>query len=233
MPEFISERRSRLFIWGICLPLLIFLLLMLWEWQQPGGIGWDEPILIAIHATRQPPLDQFAAILTELGVYKGVFPAVIVISSILLITRRWRSLAFVLLTSLGEVVLNRNAKLLIHRPRPHLWETVYSIRTDFAFPSGHAMSSLTLAIILIVLTWQTRWRWVVVSCSSLFAIGVAWTRLYLGAHYPSDIVGGWALALAWASLVALFIQPSANPPRSVKQPKLMDSASNELHQANG
>jgi undecaprenyl-diphosphatase len=212
MPEFISRQQSRLLIWlGISLPLVIFLLLTLIVWNQPGGIGWDEPILLAIHATRQQNLNQFAAVLTELGVYKGVFPAVIAISGILAVTQRWRSLAFVLLTSLGEILLNRHAKLLIHRPRPHLWETIYSVRTDFAFPSGHAMSSMTLAIILVVLTWQTRWRWVVLSLSSLFAIGVAWTRLYLGAHYPSDIIGGWMLAIAWASFVAWIIQRLSIP----------------------
>lgn len=205
------------------MPLLVFFLLTLIVWNQPGGIGWDDVILLAIHNTRQQILDYFAAALTELGVYKGVFPVVIAISDILLINRRWRLLAFVVITSLGEILLNRNAKLLIHRPRPHLWETIYSIRTDFAFPSGHAMSSMTLAIILVVLTWQTRWRWVTLICSSLFAIGVAWTRLYLGAHYPSDIIGGWMLALAWASLIALIIQPTANPSQAIKQQKLVDT----------
>lgn len=224
MPKFIFEQRSLQLIGGICLPLLVFLLLTLIVWNQPGGIGWDDPILLAIHASRQGNLDQFAAVLTELGVYKGVFPAVITISSILFVTQRWRSLTFVVLTSLGEILLNRNAKLLIHRPRPHLWETIYSVRTDFAFPSGHAMSSMALAIMLVVLTWHTRWRWLVLSCSSLFAIGVAWTRLYLGAHYPSDIIGGWILALAWASFIALLTQPTANPPQPAEPPNLMDSA---------
>jgi membrane-associated phospholipid phosphatase len=211
MPEVMSHWRSRLLIFGVCLPLAIFLLLTLAVWQQPGGIGWDDSILIALHATRQKPLDQFAGALTELGVYKGVFPAVVLIATILLLRQRWRSLAFVMITALGEILLNRNGKLLIHRPRPHLWETVYSVRTDFAFPSGHAMSSLTLAIILVVLTWRTRWRWIVLVFSSLFAIGVAWTRLYLGAHYPSDIMAGWMLALAWVSLVGLIIYRDPTP----------------------
>lgn len=217
MPKFIAEPRSRLLIFGLSVPLLGFLLITLMVWNQPGGIGWDELILLGIHATRQNNLDQFAAVLTELGVYKGVFPTVTVIASVLLITQRWRSLAFVLLTSLGEILLNRHAKLLIHRPRPHLWETIYSVRTDFAFPSGHAMSSMALVIILVVLTWQTRWRWVVLSLSSLFAIGVGWTRLYLGAHYPSDIIGGWMLALAWASFVALILQRISTPESTYRE----------------
>ncbi|MBF2027955.1 MAG: phosphatase PAP2 family protein [Oscillatoriales cyanobacterium C42_A2020_001] len=198
-----ESTRLQLAVWGVALPLLIVSLLTALVWGRDGGIGWDELILLAIHKTLQPSLDTLAAVLSELGVYRGVFPAVIAIAVGLLAARRWRLLIYVLTVAVGEMLINRTAKILIHRPRPHLWETPYPQHTDFAFPSGHAMASMTFAVIVIVLTWRSRWNWVVTGLSSLFVAGVSWSRLYLGVHYPSDILAGWFAAIAWATVVNL------------------------------
>lgn len=53
-----------------------------------------------------------------------------------------------------------------------------------------------------------RWRWFVVFIGSLFVLAIGWTRLYLGVHYPSDIVAGWMASVAWAVGVSLLIKPS-------------------------
>jgi undecaprenyl-diphosphatase len=192
-------------IFGILLPLFIFLMLMLAVIDQTGGIAWDKDILLAIHATVQPGLDTLATLLTELGVYWGVVPAVVAIGIRLIGLRHWRSLLYLVATSTGSVLLNWIAKLSLHRARPHLWETNYSVTAGFAFPSGHAMSSLTLVAILVVLVWNTRWRGLTVIAGTAFVLGVSWSRLYFGVHYPSDIVAGWMLAIAWASFTRLLI----------------------------
>jgi undecaprenyl-diphosphatase len=121
-----------------------------------------------------------------------------VVAAVLLATQQWRSLTYLLITASGSILLNRLFKLGLHRSRPHLWETDYSITAGFAFPSGHAMSSATFVIILVILSWKTRWRWWIVTVGSGFVFGVSWSRLYFGVHYPSDIVAGWMLAIAWA-----------------------------------
>lgn len=190
---------------GVGLPLLLVSWLTALVWKHDGGIGWDEIILLTIHKTLRPSLDWLAAVLSELGVYGGVFPAVIAIAVGLLVARRWRLLTYVLTVAIGETLINRTAKILIHRPRPHLWQTPYPQHTDFAFPSGHAMASMTFAILVIVLTWKSRWNWLVVLLGGLFVVGVSWSRLYLGVHYPSDIVAGWLTAIAWATIVYLVI----------------------------
>lgn len=201
-----SQLETRLFrlnlsltaIFGIAVPLLIFALFALTISHASGGIAWDEPILLAIHGTVQPRLDGPATVLTELGVYWGVFPVAVGVAVALLATQQWQALVYLLITSSGSILLNRIFKMMMHRSRPHLWETDYSVTAGFAFPSGHAMSSATLVIILVILYWQTRWRWWILMIGSGFAVGVSWSRLYLGVHYPSDIVAGWMLAIAWA-----------------------------------
>lgn len=202
---------------GVFLPLQVFGELAEDVWEHEGGFPWDVPILLAIHSTAQPRLDVFAAILTKFGVFWGVFPVAIAIALVLLLKRRWRSLAYLLTTLIGSIIINRTAKGLLHRVRPHLWESP-SPEFDYGFPSGHAMSSMTLVAVLVILTWKTRWRIPVLLVGSLFVLAIAWTRLYLGVHYPSDILAGWMVSIAWAVGVSLLIKPRLTKPRTEKQP---------------
>jgi undecaprenyl-diphosphatase len=68
------------------------------------------------------------------------------------------------------------------------------------------MDSMALVITLIILLWPTRWRWFVVAvgCLGVFVIGIA--RVYIGVHYPSDVIGGWTAALAWVIGIQLLRQ---------------------------
>ncbi|HEY9906202.1 MAG TPA: phosphatase PAP2 family protein [Thermosynechococcaceae cyanobacterium] len=195
-----------LLLLGVGLPLLGFEQLAVRVWRNQGGFPWDEPILRAVHATAQPRLDRVAAALTKFGVFRGVFPVATVISLALLYRRRWRSLTYLLLTLSGSVVINRTAKAFLHRLRPHLWDSI-APELDFAFPSGHAMSSMTLVAALVILTWGTRWCGVILAIGCPFVLAIGWTRLYLGVHFPSDVLAGWMVSLAWAIGVALVIRP--------------------------
>ena len=200
---------------GVCLPLLGFGALAEEVWENEGGFPWDVPILLAIHTTASPQLNVFAATLTHFGVFWGVFPVSGAIGLALLYRRRWRSLTYLLTTLLGSIVINRTAKQLLHRVRPHLWESP-SPELDYGFPSGHAMSSMTLVAALVILTWDSRWRLPVLISGSVFVLAIAWTRLYLGVHYPSDILAGWMVSIAWALGVSLLIRPKLTKSSAVE-----------------
>ena len=195
---------------GVCLPLLVFEQLAVVVWRNPSGFSWDASILLAIHATAQPSLDRVATTLTKFGVFRGVFPAGLLVSLVLLYLRRWRSLTYWLITLGGSIVINRTTKFWLHRVRPSLWDTV-SPELDFAFPSGHAMSSMTFVAALLLLTWGSRWSVWIASLGSALVVAIGWTRLYLGAHFPSDILAGWLVSIAWAIGVSLIIQPQPTP----------------------
>ena len=60
------------------------------------------------------------------------------------------------------------------------------------------MGSMTLACVLVLLAWRTRWRWWAVGAMAVFVPMVGLSRVYLGVHYPSDVLAGWAAAAIWA-----------------------------------
>ncbi|KAB8320367.1 phosphatase PAP2 family protein [Tolypothrix campylonemoides VB511288] len=203
----VSRWRSLLLLLiGIYLPLQIFGLLAVEVWKHEGGFPWDVSVLIAIHSTAQAQLDAIAVTLTKFGSFRIVFPVVCVLGLVLLIQKRWRSLTYLLTSVVGSGIINRTAKEFMHRVRPHLWDS-QAPELDFSFPSGHSMTSMTLVATLVILTWGSVWCWVILIVGSLFVLAIAWTRLYLGVHFPSDILAGWMVSIAWAIGVSLIIRP--------------------------
>ncbi len=203
----VANWRSLLLLFiGVYLPLQIFGLLAVQVWQNQGGFPWDVPILVAIHKTSQVQLDVFARTLTQFGSFRVVFPVVCIIGLVFLLLRRWRSLTYLLTTVLGSNIINLTAKELMHRVRPHLWDSP-TPELDYAFPSGHSMTSMALFAALLILTWGSAWRWLVLIVGSLFVVAIGWTRLYLGVHFPSDILAGWMVTVAWAIGVSLILLP--------------------------
>lgn len=210
------RRSSPSIILGIFLPLQIFGFLALTLQEKNGIFAWDASFLLALHKTATPQLDQIASFLTNFGAIWGVAPIAFVIAFILLIQKRWRSFLFWTITLLGSYLINLNLKVYLHRIRPHLWESSYPPHLDYGFPSGHAMASMTFTVALLILMWKTPWRNWIAFFGSLFVVAIAWTRLYLGVHYPTDILGGWALSIAFALGIDLIIQPNYTSPQVEK-----------------
>ncbi|MHC5735635.1 phosphatase PAP2 family protein [Nostoc sp.] len=207
-------RSLLLLLIGVYLPLQVFEMLTVKIWENQAGLPWDVPILLAVHSTVNPQLDVLAVALATFGLPWTAMLILGAIALILLLQKRWRSLAYLLTASLGSVIINRIAKQLMHRVRPQLWQSI-APESSFAFPSAHAMTSITLVAILLFLTWASSWRWLVLIFGSLYIIAIAWCRLYLGVHFPSDILAGWMVALGWTIGVSLIITPDRTTAKSV------------------
>ncbi|GAB3383217.1 phosphatase PAP2 family protein [Lysobacter fragariae] len=191
------------------MPLLVGLLLSLACFGALASLmrvdvpfSFDVPMLRLAHADAAPWLDRAFGWIASLGFAYGVIPFDIVFVIALAVRRRWREAAFVLLALGGSVWLNIELRHLFARPRPELWASL-AYRDGFGFPSGHAMATMTLTWVLGLLAWRTRWRWVLVATMAAFTLLVGMSRLYLGVHYPSDVIAGWAAGAAWA--VASFL----------------------------
>ncbi|MGI4833350.1 MAG: phosphatase PAP2 family protein [Janthinobacterium lividum] len=174
---------------------------------------FDEPALRWLHRCATPPLDGLALQLTTWGNTVPMIAAGVLTTAALASAGRRRAAGLFALGVGGSMLLTQVIKHVATRPRPALW---LSLRPEytFSFPSGHAMDTAALAAALFFAV-PPRWRgwWAV---APLFALGVGWARLYLGVHYPSDVLAGWSSAVGWVLLVQLLAArrlPGA-PPRA-------------------
>jgi membrane-associated phospholipid phosphatase len=124
--------------------------------------------------------------------WKMILAGVIVAAVVAAWPTRWRLISFL---ALGAFAVMWIVDMIITKAIP------LTQGLD-AFPSGHAVGSMTLASALIALTWRSRRRWLVMAAGGMFVVIVGVSRIYFGLHYASDIFGGWLLALAWVVLLA-------------------------------
>lgn len=180
---------------GVLLPLAGFVALAD-EVHEFESFHFDAPLLWQMHGLHSPWLDRFFVLISKLGYEWFLIPADVLIIGVLLGYRRWREATFVAVSFVGSALLNMGSKQFFQRQRPSLWESI-APESTFSFPSGHAMGSMTLAVTLVLLAWNTRWRWPVLMLAPAFSLLVSVSRVYLGVHYPSDILAGWCAALVW------------------------------------
>jgi membrane-associated phospholipid phosphatase len=190
--------------WRLLL-LFVGLLLPLWgfaalvdELREGEGFFFDAPILQFAHGMANAGFDRVFLLFSAIGYAWGVIPFDVVMVLVLAIKRRAREGLFVGIALAGSALLNLATKQLFARERPSLWESI-APETSFSFPSGHAMGSMTLAWVCVLLAWRTRWRWPVTGIAALFVVIVGLSRVYLGVHYPSDILAGWTAASVWTA----------------------------------
>ncbi len=166
---------------------------------------WDVYTLEALHAQATPTLDGIMLAITHAGDVQVIGGFLIIVSLGLLFGGFQNNAMFLALSSGGAAAMNVALKSWFQRPRPELWPRLIP-EHDFGFPSGHAMGSVAVVTALMVLAWPTRWRWWVIVLGAAFALAVSISRLYLGVHYPSDMIAGGMLSLVWVTALTLSLQ---------------------------
>lgn len=204
---------------GMLLPLWIFAELAD-EVHEMERFVFDDPILLQAKVLAGPGLDGFFVVVSKLG-YEGVIAMDLVLVLTLLALKHWREAIFAATAFVGSSLLNVGAKQFFQRDRPTLWESI-SPEDTFSFPSGHAMGSMTLVMTAILLAWPSRWRWPVLLFASAFAVLVGYSRVYLGVHFPSDILAGWMAGTAW--VVGVYLVLFHVPGRPWRSASLRDTA---------
>ena len=168
---------------------------------------FDDAILRWMGSNGAPWLDVAALEVTALGARMVVYMVVLVASAFLWQSRHHYSAAMLWVAVIGSGLINSVLKIAFNRPRPD----VFPWRTEHvgvaSFPSGHAMTSIvvygTLAFLIARLAptvWLKRMVWTV---AMLVVLVVGLSRLYLGVHYPSDVLAGFVVGGAWAVVCAL------------------------------
>ena len=165
----------------------------------------EKDILLAIHSYANPLLDTIVPVVTAAA--KPVFVAAfaVAIGLVYVYRRRWAWAALWLGGVAGAGAIAYALKHMLSRARPELWDRL-TVETGYSLPSGHATASMAVALCAIVLLWHTKWRTLAVVLGSIYVVAIGLTRLYLGVHYPTDILAGWLLAAGWIAIVAAVIR---------------------------
>ena len=180
------------------------------EVMEGGTQQFDDAVLLWMNAHATPWLTGLALDVTALGAGTVVWLVAIVASVFLWVScHRW-SAALLWVSILGSGLINATMKLFFNRPRPHLfpWRVPYAGLSSF--PSGHSMTSMvcyaTLAYLITRLVPTAFLRRFTIGLAALIVVGIGLSRMYLGVHYPTDVLAGFATGLAWASFCALGIE---------------------------
>ncbi len=183
---------------------------------------FDDAILSWLRGYWGSWLDSVMLDVTALGGTAVLALVVLFSSGLLLVLGRRRTAIFILLVCLGGELLVAGVKTAVARVRPETRNPlVVRQPTSRSFPSGHSASSavtyLTLALVASTPLTGRRGRRYLIACAAalVFLIGVS--RLYLGVHYPTDVLGGWALGVLWA-LGCRYVEDHWQPLRREEAP---------------
>lgn len=174
---------------------------------EDGQDGFDHRLSLALHDRASPGLTKVMRFATDLGSAPVTVPLMILLLTWLLI-RKERVLAAVVATAwIGAQVLDVVLKTLYQRDRPSLFP-VFAKAGGYSFPSGHTVTALVTYGLFtgVVWYWLTGWwRWVLVGTAVIIVAFVATSRVYLGVHYPSDVLGAVLIGSAWLGAWLLVI----------------------------
>ncbi len=220
--EYIEQFRRALLVFGVVLPLVLFCVLAS-HISKGGFFAIERTFLWSLRMYATPVLDRAASVISMLVTFSSIS-----MLCYLIYRRLWRTALFWLTAIAGAAILSSVLKSAIQRSRPDLW----TIHASFGFPSGHATQSMAIAIALLILLRAHRRisTIAIAGMGAVLLVGIC--RMYLGFHYPADILAGWMLSLAWVSMLSmlfdtryltLYRMPAS--PKSVASSHSFDTAS--------
>ena len=167
-----------------------------------GTQAFDEAILRWAASHHSPTLDSVMLEITTLGNGTEVLMIVCVAALFLILTRHRYSALLLIVATSGGLLLDTWLKQWFGRPRPHVF--VWGTHAfGSSFPSGHAMSATigySTVAYLAARLHSSRWaRWLTMLLAMLLIFLICFSRVYLGVHYPSDVLAGVIIGLAWAA----------------------------------
>jgi undecaprenyl-diphosphatase len=197
-------------------PLAVFLavaLLMLGFAEITDEVGegearwFDQGLLYALR-TGDPAdpigprwFEETVTEITALGGFGVLALVTLLATGFLILQKKWLDALLLVVATLGGTAISEGLKVGFARPRPDLVAHTVDV-TSMSFPSGHAMLSavtyLTLGALLAHAQSQRRARAYVLGAAVLLTLIIGASRIYLGVHWPTDVLAGWCLGAAWA-----------------------------------
>ncbi|MCR8968473.1 phosphatase PAP2 family protein [Facklamia sp. 7083-14-GEN3] len=199
--KIVSKITSAYFIFTLLTTLFVHLGL---EIKKNELVTFDSTIQSLVRSHQNPLLDNILLFITHSS---SAIPVLIFFAIILFILykkRAFNKMHFILITIPGTLIINTILKLIFQRDRPDLLNLLVE-ENFYSFPSGHAMISSTAIFALMVLCWRSKHFYKILTLGLVYTFLVGYSRVYLGVHFPSDIIGGWMISFAWVVLAQKLI----------------------------
>lgn len=158
-----------------------------------------------------PQLTQPIIMLTHIGSAYATLGGGLLIALILGLSGHRRRAAALAIAVIGERALVDGIKLILVRARPEF--DLHPVAThSSSFPSGHSGNTMAVFLTIALIAAPPRWRKVAVAVALTLSFLIGLSRVYLGVHWPSDVIGGWALGATVAIIAARIAKPAAPNP---------------------
>ncbi|MTI20959.1 phosphatase PAP2 family protein, partial [Fulvivirga sp. RKSG066] len=174
-----------------------------WDLKAGELDNFDKDATAWIYAYRSESLTPFVIAITEMG-SQWAYLVVIPIIAYLLYRKgkSWRRTLQATLILISTFFLNLGIKYIISRPRPIEAERLVEVHDgSFSYPSGHSMSAIAFYGFIIYLTFKyvsnVYLKWALITLQTLLILGIGTSRVYLGVHFPSDVVAGFVAGIIW------------------------------------
>jgi undecaprenyl-diphosphatase len=175
-----------------------------------GGVAdsWDRTLMLDLAAGREPWLTRWMRLLSVAGSGLIEIPVALLLIFGLALRKRKVEAWWYTAAALSGWALYALAKLAVQRPRPHIIPRLMHGAGWSSYPSGHSMLA-PIIFGLGIIVWAAPWpspalRRAALVLAALLALGIGFSRVYVGVHYPSDVLGGLLLGTAWSALALLW-----------------------------
>ena len=167
----------------------------------------ETRILWQIQQLSHPLLDKLMLAISALGSAEVAVPVFLITVSLLLWRRAYRVVLLLIIAYGGALIVNRELTLLFERPRPELWPPLITEPT-YSFPSWHALQGTVVygAIAYLLAMGFPRFAWWLYGGAILLVGAIGFSRLYLGVHWPLDVLAGWSLGFLWLSICIVLLR---------------------------
>ena len=174
--------------------------------REHGALVYDQLILKRFYEIRGDSLTQSMIDITALGSVSVIALLICVIVIFLIVHRDWRGLLYILITASGSATIPVFLKTYFNRERPDVLEQLVAVKNT-SFPSGHSFGAtvayLSFAFLLSREIKEIKLEILYYMLAAIVIVFVGTSRMYLGAHYPTDIVGGICVGMIWFSIVTI------------------------------
>jgi undecaprenyl-diphosphatase len=189
----------------------------------------EARILVAIHRAAGPTFDVIFVVSHVLASQEFLVTLVLSIAAVHAMRRERREAAAWIAIGVATVAWIVGLKDVIVRPRPDLWSPLVT-QGGSSFPSGHAVASASFYPLLawILTRRRRRLRPLALSLAVVLAFVIGLGRLYLGLHWPTDVLAGWLIGAAQCSLAVAWLERVDEPPRGEETPSLTGPAGRAL-----